>query len=187
MLTKTVFSRNECYCGNSLTNNGATGAVVASSNCASACAGDSSQKCGGGYYMNVYSKAAVRFLSMVISFCILLTLSVRITQWTSQGCYIDTDPRILRGSFTDASGMTTEKCIGICSAAGYTIAGTEYGTQCLCGSTLYSSSTTGIATSASQCSKKCDGKLSSVKVVGQEPDQNSLQATLQRHAVRDGA
>ncbi|KAJ3920741.1 glycosyl hydrolase family 71-domain-containing protein [Lentinula edodes] len=47
----------QCYCGNSITNNGATGTVVASSNCNSKCGGDSSQSCGGSYYLNLYSKS----------------------------------------------------------------------------------------------------------------------------------
>jgi hypothetical protein len=53
--------------------------------------------------------------------------------------------------------MTTERCITICSSQGHSIAATEYGRQCLCGSQLY---TTGGArsTNASECSMKCDGE-----------------------------
>ncbi|KAL1746452.1 glycosyl hydrolase family 71-domain-containing protein [Schizophyllum fasciatum] len=47
---------NQCYCGNSYSN-GATGAVVASSQCSSKCAGDSTQSCGGPYRLNVYQKS----------------------------------------------------------------------------------------------------------------------------------
>ncbi|KAJ3969097.1 glycoside hydrolase family 71 protein [Lentinula raphanica] len=47
----------QCYCGNSITNNGATGTVVSSSNCNYKCGGDSSQTCGGSYFLNLYAKA----------------------------------------------------------------------------------------------------------------------------------
>jgi hypothetical protein len=44
--------------------------------------------------------------------------------------------RTLTGPSEDKPDMTVEKCVDFCKAAGYSIAGTEYGTQCYCGNTL---------------------------------------------------
>jgi len=55
VLTK-IFSFLLGYCGNSLTNNGASGAIIPSTFCSNNCGGDSSQKCGGGWTLSVYKK-----------------------------------------------------------------------------------------------------------------------------------
>ncbi|KAL1734726.1 glycosyl hydrolase family 71-domain-containing protein, partial [Schizophyllum commune] len=47
---------NQCYCGNAFSN-GATGAVVAASQCSSKCAGDSTLTCGGPYRLSVTQKS----------------------------------------------------------------------------------------------------------------------------------
>ncbi|TFK36071.1 glycosyl hydrolase family 71-domain-containing protein [Crucibulum laeve] len=133
---------SECYCGNTLTNNGATGAVIPASNCASSCSGDASQVCGGGWIMSVYSKAAAPPSS---------------STWTSAGCYVDGGDRMLRGSSTSQAGMTTEICIGICSSQSFTLAATEYGSECYCGSQLYKTGGAGVATSSNECNMPCGG------------------------------
>lgn len=43
------------YCGNSLTNNGASGKPTSSYMCSVPCAGDSSKNCGGGWTLSVYT------------------------------------------------------------------------------------------------------------------------------------
>ncbi|PPR05439.1 hypothetical protein CVT26_011317 [Gymnopilus dilepis] len=128
----------QCYCGNSLINNGATGAIIPSSNCQTNCGGDASQKCGGGWTMNVYTTNVI-------------------STWSSAGCYVDGSSRMLRGSSVSQAGMTSEICISLCSNGGYTMAATEYGRECYCGSQLYSQDGAGIAASASQCNMPCDG------------------------------
>ncbi|KAF9031789.1 WSC-domain-containing protein [Hymenopellis radicata] len=49
---------DECYCGNSLTNNGATGQMIDSSACHAPCDGDKSKMCGASWVLNVYAKTA---------------------------------------------------------------------------------------------------------------------------------
>ncbi|KAK0230385.1 glycoside hydrolase family 71 protein [Armillaria fumosa] len=79
------------------------------------------------------------------------------TYWTNQGCYTDSADRLLRGSLTTISGLTTNACISSCSAAGYTMAATEYSYQCLCGNTLYYTGGAGSSTSSSDCNMSCQG------------------------------
>ncbi|KAL0946528.1 hypothetical protein HGRIS_012737 [Hohenbuehelia grisea] len=131
---------NECYCGNTLTNNGATGNPIDPSSCNSNCAGDSSQKCGGGWIMSLYTNGGSAS-----------------TSWTSAGCYIDGGSRMLRGLSTSNSAMTTEMCISTCTGAGYSIAATEYGSECYCGNQIFKEGGAGVPTSSGDCSMSCSG------------------------------
>ena len=56
--------------------------------------------------------------------------------------------------------MTVERCVNICSAAGYTIAGVEYATQCICGSQLFQGNGAGVPTASGECDMACSGMLS---------------------------
>lgn len=132
------------YCGNTLTNNGASGAIISSTQCQTACAGDASKTCGGGWTLNVYTKVA----------------STSPAIWTSAGCYIDASTRMLRGSaILSQPGLTTEMCINTCTQGGFTMAGTEDGNQCFCGSQIHKENGAGVSTASSECSSACNGKL----------------------------
>jgi glucan endo-1,3-alpha-glucosidase len=131
------------YCGNTLTNNGASGAVIASTQCQTACGGDASTTCGGSWTLNVYTQVP----------------STSPTAWTSAGCYVDASTRMLRVSATlSQAGLTTELCISTCTQGGFTMAGTENGNQCFCGSQIYQVSGAGVSTASSECSSACNGK-----------------------------
>jgi hypothetical protein len=52
------------------------------------------------------------------------------------GCYTDQTPLSLAYEAYDKTTNTVELCTTTCDAAGYTIAGLEYGSQCFCGNTL---------------------------------------------------
>lgn len=61
--------------------------------------------------------------------------------WTSAGCYSDTvNPRSL-GTRTEWWGepITSSNCVKHCNSIGKPIAGTEFGSQCFCGSNLINS------------------------------------------------
>ncbi|KAF9456639.1 glycosyl hydrolase family 71-domain-containing protein [Collybia nuda] len=137
----------QCFCGNSLRNNGATGAVIDSDSCGVPCAGDPSKKCGGSWTLSVYSKGSTGNT---------LPPPPPPSGWTSAGCFIDTSDRILRASMTTEPGMTTERCVAICSSQGHSIAATEHGSECMCDSKLFT--TGGIRPiNDSDCNMKCDG------------------------------
>ncbi|KAH9476860.1 Glucan endo-1,3-alpha-glucosidase agn1 [Psilocybe cubensis] len=139
-----VEAGNECFCGNSLLNNGASGLVIDNSNCQWTCSGDSNQKCGGSWTLNVYTKSAVTppFSSA----------------WALAGCFVDADSRMLRGySVTLPNTLTVETCTNICNGAGYIMAAVEYGQECYCGSQIYKDGGAGVLVDAGQCNVACSG------------------------------
>jgi len=134
------------------------------------CGGDSTQKCGDSWTMNVYSKIGTS------------------TQWTSAGCYIDANSRILRGSNNRLDTMTTETCIAMCTSGGYPMAATEDGKECWCGSQFFREGSAGGVAGAGQCSTPCGGTFidnSSSFLIGLMIIWNS-QATLRKPVVVDG-
>lgn len=134
-------SSQECYCGNSLQNNGATGLVTSASSCSVACGGDASKTCGGSWAMNVFTTGTVT--------------TPPAPTWTSAGCFVDAATRMLQGSVQTPAGLTTESCQSICTAQGATIAGTENGNQCFCGTTAFKDGGAGVA--ATGCTTACIG------------------------------
>lgn len=79
---------------------------------------------------------------------------------TLQGCYSDdTSARTLTYLAYASQNNTIELCTQTCVAAGYTIAGVEYGTQCYCGSTLSGAADYVIAAA---CTMPCAGNSSEI-------------------------
>lgn len=84
------------------------------------------------------------------SFTVKGTLGSEI--WTYQGCYTDLSPdRNMRSLANWGSGQSSSDCASHCFAAGYSIAGTEYGAQCFCGNMM--TSTTKMADN--ECDHAC--------------------------------
>ncbi|KAG9035776.1 hypothetical protein FRB95_010544 [Tulasnella sp. JGI-2019a] len=139
---------NECWCGSSLP---PSSALAARSECQTACAGDSTSRCGGGWRISVYG-ASPSSSSASASSTTSSTPSSSASassSWTSLGCYVDQNPRTLSSlSFQDAA-MTPTLCQQKCT--GYTYSGVESATECYCGNSL---STTQASTS---CSTSCSG------------------------------
>ena len=71
------------------------------------------------------------------------------------GCYVDSfSARSLNSaSYADNSGMTGDACIAFCGAKGYSVAGTEYSSECYCGTALPARASTG-------CNMACSGDAS---------------------------
>jgi hypothetical protein len=79
--------------------------------------------------------------------------------WKYYGCYQDTRARVLTGIKLANIGnheVTNTKCVAYCGAAGFSMAGTEYGGQCFCGDQLDGSS----KIDESECSMPCEGDAS---------------------------
>lgn len=75
--------------------------------------------------------------------------------WSYRGCYIDNaNGRILVNVQPANAAMTNEKCVAACQAAGYSVAGTEYSTECYCGNAVING---GALTTDSQCYMTCGG------------------------------
>ncbi|KAF9450512.1 glycoside hydrolase family 71 protein [Macrolepiota fuliginosa MF-IS2] len=141
----------ECYCGNSLTNNGASGIPVSTDRCSQPCAGDSSKTCGGEWTLSVYmtSNTTSSPPPNIPS------------EWNVLGCYADSASRILKGAMISQIGMTTAMCTGECSSRGYAYAATEYGVECYCGNSIEKTSDgAGVSVDESLCGIPCDGNSS---------------------------
>ena len=67
------------------------------------------------------------------------------------GCYKDSSARDLSGFSISESGMTTERCISICSQKGFTYAATQYSSWCFCDNNY------GKYGNADNCDMNCDG------------------------------
>ncbi|KAF5341506.1 hypothetical protein D9757_014259 [Collybiopsis confluens] len=155
----------QCFCGNSLQNNGATGLIKGSGYCNYRCAGDSSQSCGGSYFLSVYSTS-------------MSTLPAP-GSFKSLGCVAEGTTgarRALTGTSYADSAMTPAICQSLC--VGYKYAGTEYGSECkldeisadigvfngcasgYCGDTFTNNGASGIIVASSNCNSKCSGDTS---------------------------
>ena len=60
------------------------------------------------------------------------TPSTRPAVWTAAGCAQDAGPRALTGYSFTSNAMTASLCQTTCAAKGFTIAGTEYSSECYC-------------------------------------------------------
>jgi len=76
--------------------------------------------------------------------------------YRDQGDSVGTQGRDLSGLMSSSGNMTTELCISMCSAKGYSYAGTQYGSQCFCGNTY------GQSGSAANCNMPCSGNQNQI-------------------------
>ena len=77
--------------------------------------------------------------------------------WTYQGCYSDLVPNPnVRSLANRGSGDSPTLCANNCYSSGYSISGTEYGSQCFCGNTITSST----KEADSDCNMACTGASS---------------------------
>ncbi|BFZ56810.1 hypothetical protein PYCC9005_003858 [Savitreella phatthalungensis] len=129
----------ECYCGTAPPASYLGGWQT----CDYACAGDTTEVCGGSGWLSVYSDTS--YIAPVIP----QTSTDGSASYV--GCFVDTSSRILPGRAS--SNGTVDGCVASCTAQGYSYAGVEYlGNECYCGNSLS-------ATRApdSDCNTKCIG------------------------------
>lgn len=164
---------NECHCGNSFDNGGSV-APDGNAGCSFACAGNSSEICGGSQRLSmyVYVNADGTISSAAPSSTPSATAGTGTgnspstptpetsnipSGWSYQGCYTDqTNARSLSNQQPDSSSLTAASCISACSSAQYSVAGLEYGSQCFCGNALNGAS----AAAAGTCNMQCSGDSS---------------------------
>lgn len=86
------------------------------------------------------------------------------SNWTYAGCYTDSvNPRSLGTTGVLFAGIgqgmvTSSACVAYCADAGYSIAGTEFASQCFCDNVLTGSS----IASESVCNMSCQGNASEI-------------------------
>ncbi|KAK4117256.1 WSC-domain-containing protein [Canariomyces notabilis] len=123
----------ECYCGDSFPTQPA-----ADSDCSFPCSGDSTQTCGAGNRLNVYTN----YLYVEPT---PATLNVPYV-----GCFVDEGARALPDNLLGADDMTAQKCAEHCT--GYSYFGVEYGRECWCGNKPAKT-----PAPESECSMRCAG------------------------------
>ncbi|PQE03617.1 WSC domain-containing protein [Rutstroemia sp. NJR-2017a BBW] len=149
---------SECYCDHQISNYGAP-----AGGCTMACAGNSTEFCGGSAAINVYNYTATTLPSTptpTISSGVVpsATITDLPKGWTYKGCWVDRAlgrGSILANNLPNDVNMTVESCIHNCISAGYNIAGMEYYTQCYCDSAIINLGA--LASSDSQCNTACGG------------------------------
>ncbi|KAI1640310.1 hypothetical protein F4809DRAFT_591116 [Biscogniauxia mediterranea] len=138
---------SECYCGNNL----ATGAaLVNDTECTTGCSGNQTEACGGPnrltLFHNPYNTGPQP--------------NIGIANWTHIGCYTEgTGGRALTyGAAVASAQMNAANCTSACRAAGYILAGTEYGGECYCGNTIAN----GATPADDGCDMTCNGNQTEV-------------------------
>ncbi|KAK1989374.1 WSC domain-containing protein [Colletotrichum cereale] len=143
----------ECYCGNSLV---ASTTSAPLGDCSMQCSGDSTQYCGAGNRIELYSTTATRTTSSTAAPTATLAHINVIGKYSLVGCQTEADGgRALQAAQTASDDMTLDKCAAFCSD--YTFFGTEYGRECdtgYCANELQSTSKTAPLT---ECNMKCAG------------------------------
>ncbi|KAF1987013.1 WSC-domain-containing protein [Aulographum hederae CBS 113979] len=126
----------ECYCDNKIKSE----AFSDDSKCNMVCHGNSSEFCGGPGALNVYTNGTVALPSASSSASSAPSASASLLAgWSPQGCYTDDVGKRALSYAIQISSTTVEKCVNECSAAGYAIAGVEYGGECFCDNVLRNS------------------------------------------------
>ncbi|PVF98141.1 WSC-domain-containing protein [Serendipita vermifera] len=135
----------ECYCGDI---NISPSDLADIGDCNKPCLGDGSEFCGGSSRVLVYTKPKSNNPSPG---------PTPTTSWTPAqgGCWSDNvdHQRALDHSGGNADDMTPAKCQAICEAAGFMLAGVEYGRECFCGNTIMGNN----RPSAGICTMTCSG------------------------------
>ena len=158
----------ECYCGNAFSNGG--GKLPDLSSCNMPCAGNSSESCGGPNRLNVYDfnngypASAIPTANAPATSTSNAPPAATPTggdpDWAYLGCYTDsTQARTLMFAEDAGDAPTAKTCIAACVAAGYTLAGVEYGGECYCDNKLNNNG--GPAPDgAAGCNMPCNGDAS---------------------------
>ena len=100
----------ECYCSNEQPTS-----PLDDSKCSFQCSGNGNEICGGDNAISL----------------------VKLTPTYSTGCQVDDiNYRSLDGASFTSSSMTVELCSSFCASRGFSLAGTEYASECYCGNVL---------------------------------------------------
>lgn len=134
---------SECYCGTleDIEN------TLVSGECKMACSGDSSEVCGGPNAINIYIDASNVPATVVLP-----------SGWTTYGVVTEgQNGRLLPVQILNDQTNTVEVCANACAAAGYTISGTEYSSECYCGNAFSAAANGGQLVDDSAAFMTCAG------------------------------
>lgn len=112
------------------------------------CSGDSTEACGGSDRLSVFTNGVAAPV-----------INPGPPGWTSLGCQNDPGPRLLSyrtGVAAGDSKMSVLQCTNACQAAGYSLAGVEYSSECYCDNQLRNTGSAGF----DGCNMLCSGNSS---------------------------
>ncbi|KAJ7025972.1 galactose oxidase [Mycena alexandri] len=116
----------QCFCGNEMID-GATPAPE--SDCNLACGGNSTQACGAGNRLSIYSTT-----SNVTILPVPVVQNSSIEAWSYQGCLAEANgARVFPWEIDLTNNNSAPACLDQCAAFGFTAGGMEFGFQCFCG------------------------------------------------------
>ncbi|KAJ7057174.1 WSC domain-containing protein, partial [Mycena amicta] len=147
---------DECYCSDAFQATALGGGAAApASDCNMPCAGESTQTCGAGNRLSIYSANQTTTTTP--------TGPTLPTGWAYVSCMQDGNARLLNGYTFSNSSMTVESCIGTCKARGFIYAGIENANECWCDNTISTANGGGVAAgSASECNMACAGNSNEI-------------------------
>ncbi|MCJ1434081.1 hypothetical protein MMC27_003447 [Xylographa pallens] len=139
---------SECYCGLTLDPTTSLGQSCSPM----ICSGNSSEFCGGPNILSVWNSTT--YSGPYVAFPTAVGASLSSSKY--MGCLSDnTSSRVLPlASFTNSTGMTLNSCMNFCASRNYALWGTEYSSECYCGSDLPSSPS---FSASSTCNLPCTG------------------------------
>ncbi|KAF5353807.1 hypothetical protein D9758_010585 [Tetrapyrgos nigripes] len=143
---------DECYCGDRLVN-GATNASA--TDCNMACAGNSTEACGGPNRVSVYSTT-----KNITSLPIPVVQNTSLPgNWSYAGCFTDVagGVRVLPWQIIWEGNNTAEACMNQCAAFGYSASGVEFGQECYCGDIEDLTTNGATLRPDSECDIECPG------------------------------
>ncbi|KAK1462132.1 WSC domain-containing protein [Colletotrichum melonis] len=136
---------SECYCDYQLASTSQKEPEV---DCNMPCSGDSSEACGGSDRLSVFTNGVA-----------VPVINPGPLGWSSLGCQNDPGPRLLSyrtGVVAGDSKMSVLQCTNACQAAGYSLAGVEYSSECYCDNQLRNAGSSGF----DGCNMLCSGNSS---------------------------
>ncbi|KAG6009640.1 hypothetical protein E4U21_001704 [Claviceps maximensis] len=138
---------SECYCGNSLDKSSAAAPL---GECNMVCGGDASEYCGAGNRLELYSTTSAPAIPTPTA---TLMHKATVSPYSLVGCWTEGNGvHALSQGFTTNDKMTNEACAVFCK--NYKYFGTEYGSECYCGSYLADSSK---SAPLGECNMSCSG------------------------------
>jgi WSC domain len=102
-----------CYCGETV-----NGTPLPDSACNTPCSADATQNCGATGAISIYSDTTFPVVNLNT-----------IADYKPLGCWSDALGTRTLYHQLDIPSMTTEKCLAGCKAAGFPLAGTEFGSE----------------------------------------------------------
>ncbi|KAF8525138.1 copper radical oxidase [Hysterangium stoloniferum] len=144
----------QCFCGNEIVNGGVL--AINQNDCNMLCGGNSSEACGAGNRLSVYSSTQD-----------LILLPVPVVQktnlpgnWQYIGCLAEPGAvRVFPYQLIFHTTNSAETCLSQCSAFGYPAAGMEFGEECWCGDPQNIIDNGGTMAPETDCVIPCSGDL----------------------------